>query len=123
MQSGQGEVKFSGDETGDKHKLRTYPVPVTPALHALNSRMHVLEALSHGDGRGALVVTGRLWRDTSHMPDPGAPRTGPPGQVELLSASAARAAGVAIFAKVLAAEIDEKIDRFLNAGRDDEEST
>ena len=45
------------------------------------------------------------------------------GQVELLSASAARAAGVAIFAKVLLAEIDEKIERFLGEAAREKENT
>ena len=105
-----GAVDYCGDT---EDAPATYPVPITGALHTLCSRMGVLEALGHGDGRGALVITGRCWRDTSHMPDPDEPSQGPPGRVDLLSASAARAAGIAIFAKVLLAEIDEKIERFL----------
>lgn len=112
----QGVVEYSGDDPKRQQQLTTYPVPIYPALHALCSRMGALEALGHGDGRGALVITGRVWRDESHMPDPDDPPIalpGPPGAVDMLSAAQARGAGVALFAKALAMEIDEKIGRFL----------
>ena len=101
----------SSDDYEAKDIQVTVPFPVSRAGRALAWALATAEALAFGDGRGVLVVTGKLWRDERRLPEPGGGAV--LGQVDLLSASAAKAADVAIFVRQLLQEMDTRIKAFL----------
>ena len=109
-----GEIKAELHSVGEKDGLPVkVPFITSRNGRALGYKLCVLEALKYGDGRGALMVAGKLYRDEGVLPERDPAAFGPPGQVELLSASAARCTGVDIFAGLLIDEIDRRIEAYL----------